>query len=756
MTECHFAVLGLHRYQLCDTDAVPFLELLTSLKGIQGLLSDCSPWMAALLRRHAAQQLQAFASTGLPALAKAHASSKRVQQLAQAIQEVLLGQHVNLPADMWASSQWGADAAHDSMWDAAGEAAIGARSGTSAADFFDRGAADGSVFIGAGPVGEGLEFRLHLLRRTRRAQPDPQADERQQQGNMEGEQLHQTEQPASTVQDQPQGVQQQRSLGGWLKRVTSHEAAQLPPETHEQAAPQRAGLLPTPGEQHGWPAAAVPASGEQRIGLANNVADWLLGNMRHSDPSALEADEQEQQEQHVLPLSAEGVQLSLEASGAAVAAGDAARPPPAAGMLQRIAQQAKQVKAATMSFRRRLSEAGASSSAADGVPHAEAAEGAAALDAGGLRAGEQPDQGGGVMQRRLSRNTSNPGAGVGPQVLSVLRDKFRYRSSGGGGVPPGAAVEPVLLPDWLVASGPPPSQLELLELLVEQLLLAAASEQRWRPVAKGAEAQAAELVAALPLLGAAHNLLAPLAVAGDLSDLWLSTVRQMPGGSISVDPMAASATFPGALMQRVAWQLEYMPAETPLAATHVFEDAAARLRCWQGCSMPPPLLLLLEAQAGAALSGYLEEVTAMMFQHFKVCGWYALALGWGRTGAFASALQLCRTCTPLWLGPHTAADGCSMCCRTSCSLPPLPAPPPPADPGTAPAGGERPAGGLRCQRCRQPSGHQPAQLPVAAGALCRAGSRSAHQHPPGGRLASSGLAAAARSGWHSQQSYALE
>ncbi|KAI8463089.1 MAG: hypothetical protein J3K34DRAFT_527270 [Monoraphidium minutum] len=91
-------------------DVAPLLEAITCLKATQALLHDAEPWAEPLLRRHAKRQLDAFATTALPSIAKGAASNRRVQHLAAALQAVLMGQPgavEALPADLWADTARG-------------------------------------------------------------------------------------------------------------------------------------------------------------------------------------------------------------------------------------------------------------------------------------------------------------------------------------------------------------------------------------------------------------------------------------------------------------------------------------------------------------------------------------------------------------------------------------------------------------------------------------------------------------------------
>ena len=166
------------------------------------------------------------------------------------------------------------------------------------------------------------------------------------------------------------------------------------------------------------------------------------------------------------------------------------------------------------------------------------------------------------------------------QMLQLLRQTFKI-----GGALPAPVLQGVSLPAALAVDGPSAAQVAQLQLLLEQLLLEAAAQGAWRPTAKDAERAAVELLACLPAMVACRGLRALLAAAADLSDLWMAECQpaQPPAMGDSCAAAAAQqlpASFPRALMQQAALHLAYMPAETPLAATHVFEDAVQRLRVY--------------------------------------------------------------------------------------------------------------------------------------------------------------------------------
>lgn len=74
---------------MVEGDAVPFMHILGALKSLTSLLADSSTWLQPLLQEHAVKQLQEFAASGLPALAKAYPKNQRVRELLQDIYAVL-------------------------------------------------------------------------------------------------------------------------------------------------------------------------------------------------------------------------------------------------------------------------------------------------------------------------------------------------------------------------------------------------------------------------------------------------------------------------------------------------------------------------------------------------------------------------------------------------------------------------------------------------------------------------------------------
>lgn len=161
------------------------------------------------------------------------------------------------------------------------------------------------------------------------------------------------------------------------------------------------------------------------------------------------------------------------------------------------------------------------------------------------------------------------------QVLSSLRSTFA-RATGGGG----QSLDAVLLPSDLAVSGLSARQLAQMVVLLEHLLLDVPSHSAWRPSAKESERQARQLLDHLPHMAACRGLAPMLMEAADLSDLWMDQCQALPDPTEHVEdnscPQHRTQSFPATLV-RSASMLQHMPAETPLAASHLFEDAFRRL-----------------------------------------------------------------------------------------------------------------------------------------------------------------------------------
>jgi hypothetical protein len=169
--------------------------------------------------------------------------------------------------------------------------------------------------------------------------------------------------------------------------------------------------------------------------------------------------------------------------------------------------------------------------------------------------------------------------------------------------------------------------LQLLPLLLEQLLMelrqdfnhamlrkfmsAAQADSKFEPSRKVQEALQ-EVQAMAALLAFPQEL----AAASDVSQLWLS--RRAAAAAAAAGQQAREQgqglSFPALLVRGACRELHAMPAETPLAAGHIWRDA------WRSAGVLglPQEQDAIQAQMWAAVEGYLEVLGQDVYEHFKV------------------------------------------------------------------------------------------------------------------------------------------
>jgi hypothetical protein len=182
----------------------------------------------------------------------------------------------------------------------------------------------------------------------------------------------------------------------------------------------------------------------------------------------------------------------------------------------------------------------------------------------------------------------------------------------------------VKVPPFVVGI-PGPKALQLLPLLLEQLLLelrqdfnhamlrkfmsAAQADSKFEPTRKVQEALQ-EVQAMAALLAFPQEL----AAASDVSQLWLSRRADAAAAPQQAPEQEQGLSFPALLVQGACRELHAMPAETPLAAGHIWRDA------WRsagvlGLSQEQDTI---QAQMWAAVEGYLVVLGQDVYEHFKV------------------------------------------------------------------------------------------------------------------------------------------
>jgi hypothetical protein len=225
--------------------------------------------------------VQVFASSTLPALAKAHSSSQRIQRLGKATQGVLLGEFDQLPAQLWADSRQatGADGAALPRGTASGLATPRSVVSEALAE----------LRVPAGPIAEG--FDLHLpaaLRRQRRpAGPEPeQASQSQQQeqrqqpaaGSGRPRWLQRLAMPSARTpaRQQRQQLETQPGQPSLQGSSTTQQGPASPPGSSGSSTLQ--GRPSPPGSSQQWQPSPAPQA--QAVDLRRSEAEafpWLVG-----------------------------------------------------------------------------------------------------------------------------------------------------------------------------------------------------------------------------------------------------------------------------------------------------------------------------------------------------------------------------------------------------------------------------------------------------------------------------------------------